>query len=564
MDNIIFLALLGALPIVLVFILLVFYRWPAIQAMALGWILASILGIFIWEVDLNRWAATAIFGGFQAVEIILIIFGAILLMGYLEKGGALITIRKHFTGIQSDRRIQLLLIGYGFITIIEGVAGFGTPAALAAPLLIGLGFPPLAAAVFGLWFNAPNPPFGVVGLPTAYGVGSVIDKVIPTSVKDSFMPEVFRWVGLFTGFAYVFWGFLAIVLLIYWFGNNEERNIKRAIKSALPVAPFAFVMGVTAGVLDWSVAYFIGPELPDIIVGFGTFAIGILMSRRGLLVPKKNWDFPEKKIWSNLWLGGLTNNDEQGDTQDEEKVSVLKAWFPYLMVAGFLFITRLPWLHILDYLKGFSLGIRSIMGTELSFALKPLYLPGIMPFIPVALITGLMFNYKKGEIKGIWRKAVQRVLPAALTLIISVSMAQIMINSDLNNSDLPGMMNVLSIMIANFAGKALPLVTPWIGVLGAFMTGSNTSSNILFSVMQYGAAENIGISRTITVAMQSTGGGIGNLISVLNIAAIAGVLGMNGREGDILRKTIIPTLIYALFIGLIGMLFVYLIAPDVF
>lgn len=561
MESIYLLAVFGGLPIALIFVLLVFFRWSAAKAMFTGWILASTLGLLLWKMEINWWAATAIYGGLQAIEIILIIFGAILLMSYLEKSGALTTIRWHFTRIQSDRRIQLLLIGYGFITIIEGVAGFGTPAALAAPLLIGLGFPPLAAAVFGLWFNAPNPPFGVVGLPTAYGVGSVIENILPVSIDiNHFMSAIYSWVGFFTGLTYIFWGFLAVVMMIYWFGNKEERTLVNAFYKALPVAPFAFTLGIIAGFLNWSIASFVGPELPDILVGFTTLGIGIFMSKKNIFIPAKKWDFPAAKNWSEVWRGGLEPAKiETEDNVLNKNMSVIKAWLPYLFVAGFLFVTRLPWLNILEYLKGFTIGIDSILKTELAFKLKPLYLPGTMPFIPVAILTGFLYKYKKGEIRKVWLQTIKRVLPAAITLIISVSMAQIMIHSDTNLINKPGMMDALSLVIAKLAGKALPFTTPWIGVLGGFMTGSNTSSNILFSALQYGAAESINISKTIILAMQSTGGGIGNLISVLNIAAIAGVLGINGREGDILRKTIIPTIIYAIFVGLVGFISIFLL-----
>jgi lactate permease len=109
------------------------------------------------------------------------------------------------------------------------------------------------------------------------------------------------------------------------------------------------------------------------------------------------------------------------------------------------------------------------------------------------------------------------------------------------------------------AGAALPIVSPWIGALGTFVTGSNTTSDILFSVLQYDAAVDVSISPTLTVAIQNVGGGVGNMISVLNVAAICGVVGISGREGDIMRKTVVPTVIFALFVGLVGTFLIYFV-----
>jgi hypothetical protein len=177
------------------------------------------------------WAAAAVYGALQALEIILIVFGAILLMNHLEGSGAVETIRRHFSQITEDRRVQVLLIGLGFVTLIEGAAGFGTPGALAAPLMVGLGFPALAAAVFGLMFNAPQPPFGAAGTPVIGGIGAVIDEgVLGSGVTlPTFLDEVTAWTALVTGTALVFWGLFGVFLLLFWFGRDEERSLRGAI-----------------------------------------------------------------------------------------------------------------------------------------------------------------------------------------------------------------------------------------------------------------------------------------------------------------------------------------------
>ncbi|MFB6081600.1 MAG: L-lactate permease [Halanaeroarchaeum sp.] len=565
MPSLAVLALAGAIPIAVAFALLVGLRWSAVRAMGVGWILASVLGIGLWSMETTWWIASAVYGALSAVNIILIVFGAILLMNYLDESGAISTIRWYFTQIESDRRVQLLLIGLGFETIIEGAAGFGTPGALAAPLFMGLGFPPLAAAAFGLFFNAPNPPFGAAGTPVLGGVGAVMtDGLLPSGVAVSqFLNMVGAWTGLITGLTFVFWGFLGVVLMVYWFGTDEERSIGGALRTALPIAPFAFTLGIVAGVVQWAVAWFIGPALPDIASGFVVLGVGLVMANNDVMVPSNRWDFKDSEKWNDTWRGGL-DLDEMVVEKPSREMSVLLAWTPYLLVAAALLITRWPTLmiggeKIVSVVSSFSVGFDVLGYSDLHWSIRYLYLPGTFPFLPVAILTGFLHKMDTGEMITSWRESIRQTIPAALTLIVAVSMTQVMIQSKVNPAEIIGMMQALSRALAIAAGGLLPVIAPWIGALGAFMTGSNTSSNILFSVLQYNAAEQVGISQTVTVALQNTGGGLGNMVSVLNLAAIGGVAGIAGREGDMLRKTIVPTVIYALWAGLLGLIAVYVL-----
>ncbi|OYR85497.1 L-lactate permease [Halorubrum ezzemoulense] len=570
MTNVLSLAFVGVIPIGVAFVLLAGLRWSAARAMGVGWLLAGGIGLTYWGMEIDWLAASAVYGAFQAVDIILIVFGAILLMNYLEGSGAIATIRWYFGQIEEDRRIQVLLIGLGFMTIIEGAAGFGTPGALAAPLFIGLGFPPLAAAVFGLFFNAPNPPFGAAGTPVIGGTGAVIDPALSGSMGVSeFLSMVSAWSGIVTGVTYVFWGLLGVFFLTYWFGDADGgRSVGGAVRDTLPIAPFALLLGVVTGGTQLVVAWFVGPALPDIAAGFVVLGVGLLLANNNILIPDREWDFPTDSQWSDTWLGGL-ELDEISRDQPQKEMSVLLAWTPYLLVALALLATRWPDLTVagtavLPWIQSFTVGIDSILGTELGYTLQYLYLPGTMPFIPIAVLTGLIHKMNVDEMGAAWRRSAEQVAPAALTLIIAVSMTQVMIQSQTNTAGLLGMMEALSRALAIGAGGLLPMISPWIGAIGSFMTGSNTSSNILFSVLQYNAAETVELSRTIAVSLQNVGGGLGNMVSVLNVAAICGVVGITGREGDLLRKAIVPMALFALFAGLFGMLLSYVLVPGLF
>lgn len=571
MTNVLTLSLVGAVPIAVAFVLLAGLRWSAARAMGVGWLLAGGIGLTYWRMEPGWLVASAVYGALQAVDIILIVFGAILLMNYLEGSGAIATIRWYFGQIEEDRRVQVLLIGLGFMTVIEGAAGFGTPGALAAPLFIGLGFPPLAAAVFGLFFNAPNPPFGAAGTPVIGGTGAVIEPALSGSMGVAeFLSMVSAWSGVVTGITYVFWGLLGVFFLTYWFGHggDDGRSVTRAVRSTLPIAPFALLLGTVTGGTQLLIAWFVGPELPDIAAGFVVLALGLLLASNDVLIPRNEWDFPDDSTWSDTWLGGLELEEISRD-QPRREMSVLLAWTPYLLVALALLVTRWPDLtvagtEVLAWIQSFTVGLDSILGTELGYTLQYLYLPGTMPFIPIAVLTGLLHGMDVDEMGAAWRRSVEQVAPAALTLVIAVSMTQIMIQSQTNAAGLLGMMEALSRALAMGAGGLLPVVSPWVGAIGSFMTGSNTSSNILFSVLQYDAAGTVGLSRTIVVSLQNVGGGLGNMVSVLNVAAICGVVGITGREGDLLRKAIVPMAILAVFAGLFGMLLTYVLVPGLF
>ncbi|ACV10518.1 L-lactate permease [Halorhabdus utahensis DSM 12940] len=563
MASVVLLALAASLPIAVAFVLLAGLRWSAARSMTVGWVIAAALGLGVWGMEGTWFAAAALKGVLEAVDIILIVFGAILLMNYLEVGGAISTIRWFFRRVENDRRVQLLLIGLGFETIIEGVAGFGTPGALAAPLFIGLGFPPLAAAVFGLFFNAPNPQFGAAGTPINAGVETLSSTLSGTIGVAEFKSIVSAWTGVMTGLTFVFWGLLGVFLLIYWFGDDEERTVRGAARSSAPMVPFALVLGVITGLVQWAVAWFIGYSLPDIAAGFVVIGLGIVMAQYDVLVPEKTWTFPDRGRWSDTWLGGLSL-DSISDDEPTKEMPVWLAWTPYLLVAGFLLVTRWPGLGIEGQLQAVTFEIGNLLGTELGWDIEYLYLPGTMPFMPIAIGTGLLYRLDVEGTVEAWRESVRQVAPAALTLVVVVSLTQVMQESATNPENIAGMMQVLSEVLASAAGGALPMVVPWIGALGTFVTGSNTVSDILFNSLQYNAAENVGLSRGMIVAIQNVGGGVGNMISVQNIAAICGVVGIAGREGDILRKVAVPTVIFALFVGTVGTLLVYVVAPGVF
>lgn len=557
------LAALGGLPIAVVFVLMVGPRWSAARAMSVGWVVATVLGLALWRMEPTWWTAAALYGTLQALEIIIIVFGAILLMNHLEGSGAIVTIREHFSHLSEDRRVQLLIVGLGFMTLVEGAAGFGTPGALAAPLLAGLGFPVLSAAAFGLLFNAAQPPFGAAGTPIIGGLGAVIDdRVLSGDITAAtFLGGVSAWTGLVTGTMLAVWGLVGVFLLLFWFGHEGARSLRGALRSTMPIAPLALVLGGVAGTTQFVVAWRFGPELPNIAAGFLVLATGIALVNRNVLVPRDRWDFPAREEWPPRWRARA--DDPQNDRDlSTGRMSIGRAWAPYALVAVVLMVTRWPGLGLGGRLRSYTIGVDRLLGQDLSFSVSYLYLPGLMPFIPVAILTALLHRMDRSAVASAWRKSLRQIRGPAVTLIVAVSMTQIMIQSATNLYDQPGMMGALSQVLAWNAGAAIPFAAPWIGALGAFVTGSSTSSNVLFGALQHDAASAVGVSRTIVVALQNAGSGIGNMVSVLNIAALCGVVGLTGREGALLRKLVVPTVALAALVGAAGLLLAFLFAAQ--
>ena len=222
-------------------------------------------------------------------------------------------------------------------------------------------------------------------------------------------------------------------------------------------------------------------------------------------------------------------------------MSTLRAWSPYAIVAVLLLITRIPGLGIQGWLSGVSIGPSDLFGTGIGQTVQPFYLPGFM-FLVTCLLTYGLHGMSRTQILGSWRLAGSQLLGAAVALIFAVPMVRVFIQSGsaYNNSGLESMPLLLAETAAGLAGSAWPILAPWIGALGAFVAGSNTISNLMFSLFQFSTAQRIGVLPALIVAAQAVGGAAGNMVTVHNVVAASATVGLMGQEGSLIRKTIIP------------------------
>lgn len=543
------LAFIAFLPILVTIILMTAFNWPAKRALPLAWLLASLVGLTTWKMDILHIAGFSIFGALKALDVLIIIFGAILILNTLKQSGAMATINNGFMGITKDRRIQAIIIGWMFGAFIEGAAGFGTPAALGGPLLVGLGFPPLAAAMIALIFNSTPVTFGAVGTPIFGAMSTLAANLQQSNINSEvFKMSVTKWAAIPHGLVGTFIPLLGLCLLTRFFGRE------RSVKPGLAAAPFAIFAGLAFVVPYLLTASLLGPEFPSLVGAFVGLPIVLWAARTGFLVPKDAWDFPDKSEWEEDWKSVI----ETGEIGDA-KMPLLKAWAPYGLIALILVITRIPALGLKELLAGVVLPVSNIFGIEgLNYGLKILYLPGTIPFVLVALLTHIIHGMSGEQIKAAWVNTFKQLSGAAIALVFGVAMVQLMLKSGTNAAGLDSMMTEMAKAAAGLVGGAWPFVAPFVGVLGAFMSGSNTVSNILFSSFQYDVATQLAMPPVLVVALQVIGGAVGNMICVNNVVAVCATVGTIGVEGKLIRRNAIPCLLYGLATGTFVAILIYL------
>lgn len=532
-------AILAVLPIVIVIIMMTVMNYPAKKALPIAWLLTCIVALTGWRMELETVAGASIYGALKSFDVLLVIFGAILILNTLELSGAMLSINNGFKGITKDRRIQAIIIGWLFGAFIEGAAGFGTPAALAGPLLVGLGFPPLAAAMIALIYNSTPVPFGVVGVPT-FGALSVLEQSLASAPisMEAFRFLLSKWIAVPQTVIGTFVPLLGLCFLTKFFG--EERSIK----PALAVAPFAIFAGLAFTLPFLVTAWFLANELPSLIGALIGLPIVLWAAKAGFLVPKKSWDFPDINDWDDTWKGTTSISTNQEDKKNT--MSLLLAWTPYFLIALILVLTRIPSLGLKGWMTQQVITIPAIFGVNVfTYKMAYLFSPGTV-FTFIAILTVLLHRMKKEQTTLAWKITFKQLASPFIALVFGVAMVQLMLNSNINPSNMDSMMVVMAKAAVSIFGSAWPLVSPFVGVLGAFISGSNTVSNILFAAFQFDVATQLNISHTLIVALQVIGGAVGNMICVNNVVAACATVGAIGVEGILIRRNFIPCVMYSL------------------
>jgi len=554
------LALLALAPIALVLVLMVGLRWPATRAMPLAWLVSAGLAASIWEMPPMLIAASTLSGFGSAVNVLIIVFGAILILYTLRESGAMETISAGFFGISPDRRIQTIIIAFMFGAFIEGSAGFGTPAAIAAPLLLGLGFPAMAAVVVCLVLNSFPVTFGAVGTPVWFGLKNLRGQVeqdvlngvggLTVTEFDTFLQHIAQWSTLLHAVMIYALPLLTVCFLTGVFGKNKSW------REGLGVWKFSFFASTVFFVPYAATAFAFGEEFPALLGGLAGLATIVFAAQRGFLLPKEKWDFAERSQWNEEWVGSIPS----GSSTLKAHMSQFQAWLPYMLIAGLLVLTRLDTLPFKEMLTSVAFSWKSILGYEtVNFTMKPLYLPGIIPFTLVAIITAFLHRMEVGKVTKAWGDAFKALKNPTIAMFFAVAMVEIFKQSGNNPMHYQSMPLSMADASAILVGDVWPAFAAFVGALGSFITGSATVSNLLFAEFQYGVASTINVDREVVIALQAVGGAMGNMICIHNIVAASATVGLIGMEGMILRRTFPPLLAYGATVGLAGLLLVFVV-----
>ena len=364
------LATLAALPILLGGVLLVGFRIPAKWAMPLVYVTAVVIALGVWSMPAADVAASTVQGLFLTFDLLLIIFGAILLLNTLERSGGVTAIRRSFHGISDDRRVQVVIIAWLFGSFIEGAAGFGTPAAVVAPLMVAMGFPAAGAVMIGMMIQSTPVTFGAVGTPILVGVqGGVVSPEFTLALTESgaTMNDYIRAVTLRAALLHAITGTLMptfmVMMMTRFFGERKSWT------EGLSVVPFALFGGLAFTVPYALTAWLLGPEFPSLLGALVGLAVVSFAARKGFLVPADSWDFPQRSVWPAEWLSGMeVVSEEEGE---HPEMSAAKAWVPYLLLAVLLVLSRLPWLPLGTVLRSVSIEWPEIFGTSVSATTTP-------------------------------------------------------------------------------------------------------------------------------------------------------------------------------------------------
>lgn len=337
------------------------------------------------------------------------------------------------------------------------------------------------------------------------------------------------------------------MMLTRFFGKN------RSWTEGLDILPFALFAGFAFTVPYALTGALLGPEFPSLIGGLVGLAIVVTAAKKGFLVPKSKWDFESEDKWPAEWLGSLKIEIKEATGKP---MSLALAWAPYVLLAVILVASRVS-KDFKGMLTDVSFSLSNILGeTGISAAIQPLYLPGgILVF--VALLAVLLQSRQITPLFKAFGESSKTLIGAGFVLIFTIPMVRIFINSGVNGADLASMPVTTANFASGLVGEFFPALSATIGALGAFIAGSNTVSNMMFSQFQFEVAQTLSISSAAVVALQAVGAAAGNMIAIHNVVAASATVGLLGREGATLRKTVIPTFYYLVMTGVIGLVIIY-------
>ena len=522
--------LIAAFPIVLlIFLMTKANGWPAFRALPLAALLMLGLKLVWFHTPLREALALVVTGSLTAWTPILIIWGAVFLFQTMERGGGMDVIRAWLNGLTVHPVAQVMIVAWSFQFLIEGASGFGTPVALAAPILVGMGFDPVRAALVCLVMNSAAVSFGAVGTPTWFGFREMDlshAEMLAIGFKTALLHSVSSLVV----------PVLALRFIVPWRAIGASwRFIALSLLACL--APYVALARFTY-------------EFPALVAGLVGLVATAALARAGV---------------------GLGVGPAAPAPSDRPSYrSLLRAAFPLWATALILIVTRMDALGIKALLTrdepfaqlslgplgqatvspSLMLGLRQVFGTDHHWRHALLYSPSLIPFFAVSLVAFGLYRMAPPVMGQVWNESWQRMRRPVVALMGGLILVKLLMEG---GDQAPSML--IGRALAQALGEHWRLGAPWLGALGAFFSGSNTVSNLTFGPIQYDIALTLGADPTTMLALQSVGGAMGNMTCLNPIVAVCSVLGISDREGAILRRTIWPMLLYGAIAVVVGLMF---------
>jgi lactate permease len=527
-GNMVLSTLLGALPVVVMLVGLGFLHLKAHLAAAAGLVAALAIAIFVYSMPAGMAGRAALLGGLTGLlPIGWIVLNIIFLHQLTEQNGSFKVLQDSIAGITQDRRLQLLLIAFAFGAFFEGAAGFGTPVAVTAAILIGLGFSPLAASGLSLIANTAPVAYGALGTPVI-----TLAKVHGYDLMA---------VSAMIGRQLPFFSLLVPFWLIWAFAGR---------KAMLEIWPAILVTGLSFAIPQFLVSNFIGPELVDVIAA--------MCSMLSLVLFLRVWQ--PKTLWTTVSLKG---HETDGGTARpvtaptrHPTADVIRAWTPWAILTVFVFIWGLPAVKTFFngiYAPSFPIeGLHQMVEKMPPVVSKPtkeaaVYVFGLLSatgtgILLSALVGGLVMGYGIPALVRTFGKTIWLVRYSLLTIVLMLALGTLTRYS--------GTDTTLGLAFAN-TGMLYPFFGTLMGWLGVALTGSDTASNVLFGGMQKVAAEQLGLSPNLMGAANSAGGVMGKMIDAQSIVVASTATRWFDHEGDILRYVFFHSIALACLVGVL-------------
>ncbi len=507
---------LAFVPIAVVLVGLLGLNWSGVRSGAVALVVAAGLALTAFAlpagaVAVALWRSLAL-----SLHVLYIIWAALVLYKFAEESGAIRSIGRAIGRLTGDRILQLLIIGFAFSSFLQGVAGFGVPVAVTAPLLLGLGFTPLESAAIPL-----------IGHAWSVTMGDMASSFQALRAVTGLPPqEMGNWIAVFLGLSAVASGFAVAHV------HGGVRSFGRALGSILAMG---LAMGLTHLALSvaqhWTIASF-GAGMVGLAVGIGLARLGR---------PGEAGRVPERPHQTSSAGSGT------------EEMTFQMAFLPYyVLIAVIACVTFVPWAHQTFERVTFAfrypeittgLGWKTAAG---AFAIPPFGHPGAL-LLYASGITAVLFRLlgrPSPNWGAVWKGVRKQGLPTTLTILCLVGVAMIMLYS--------GMTYLLARGLVLMVGSFFPVVSPLIGLLGAVITGSNTNSNVLFGALQRDGALMLAMNPSLMAALQSSGGSLGSMIAPAKVVMATATTGLLGREGSVMRATAPYAVALAASLGLLG------------